>query len=111
MSCVNPVKILWTMTRGCEFAEDIEFNELTVDGDDFDLTGRVVIVTIGDTEYRSDTDPELDVPTPSEGVAEFRLGDADTAAFALQRYSLTIEVENDTGFTTRYREGVVQVNP
>lgn len=111
MSCINPTKLLWTIPRGCEFNYDIEFNAVTADGSDYDLTGKVVIVTIGDTTYRSGTDAQLAVPTPTNGVAQLRMADADTGAFALQRYSLLIEIEHSAGHTTRYREGVAQFTP
>lgn len=102
-------EIIWKMYPGREFAEDIEFNQTTVDGANYDLTGRVVIVTIGDTEYRSDTGPELDVPTPANGIVEFRLSDADTAAFTGHQYELKVDVENDDGFTTPYIRGIVSM--
>lgn len=111
MACENPAKLLWTIVRGCTFNYDIEFNTTTVDGSDYSLAGKVVIVRIGETEYRSGTDAQLAVPTPSNGVAQLRMADADTAAFALQRYSLAIEIEHSAGNTTRYREGVVQFVP
>lgn len=102
-------EIVWKMYPGREFAEDIEFNDLVVDGEDFDLTGRVVILAIGDTEYRSGTNAELAVPTPTNGVVEFRLSDADTAAFTGHQYELKVDVENDTGFTTPYIRGIVSM--
>lgn len=111
MSCENPAKLLWTIVRGRTFNYDIEFNSTTVDGSNYDLTGKVVIVKIGETDYRSGTDAQLAVPTPSNGVAQLRMADADTGAFALQRYSLVIEIEHSAGNTTRYREGVAQFVP
>ena len=102
-------EVIWHIYAGREFAEDIEFNDVTEDGANYSLVGRTVVVTIGDTAYSSADDAQLSVPTPANGVAEFRLSNADTEAFTGHQYELAVDVVNEEGFTTPYIRGIVSM--
>ncbi|QEL18309.1 hypothetical protein [Limnoglobus roseus] len=107
MANFRNMTLVWNIYRGTSFGGDLEFNQGTEDGPDYDLTGMTVVVTIGDTVYRSGVAPQLTVPVPTNGVAQFRLADADTAAMTEPRYPLTVDIDNGGGSTTRYWDGVV----